>query len=472
MKNWYRCKNCDKYTDGDAKFCVYCGTKIEKENGFDASSADIGPTVVIDNKFLLSDRALTKKFIGEEIKKLKYKKLNNKDLRLKNNILIAIWAIISFICIIMFFFNEPIEICLGVEAVTVIAYIICSKVFFSAKNKIYKDAIENPDEEITVLIERMQNESKNTIPTLMKIIGIAMAIIIVPCIYFQSPRTFYVKEGNGYSLVKYSRGVKNTFEKEVIIPNTYNGKKVISIGNGAFKNTDIEKVQLPEGLEEIKSKAFYNCTSITKIEIPKTVTAIRGEAFAKCKSLRMVYLNEGLKEIRGGAFKECKALFKIDLPNSLEYLGGSAFSHCSYMSKITIPEKVTEINGQTFEYCTSLTTVDMHDNITSIHGEVFVNCTLLKDVVLPSKIKEIKGNTFENCKSLKSINIPEGVTRIGGHAFYGCKMLSSVTVPSTVKEIGSSAFRNCTLLKTIRVPKDAYINERAFKGSPTRIIKY
>ena len=469
MKNWYRCKKCDKYTDGDAKFCVYCGTPIEKTA---EESANVEPSIVIDNKYLLSDKELLKTFIDEEIKNsnVNYKKMNNKDIRIKRNIVLLIFAIVSFICVVMFFLNEPLMVCLGIEAVAIIAYIICIKNIFTAKKQIYKKVVENPDTDITNIIYEVQNESKNTIAMPIKFIGIAMAVIIIPCIFFANPRTFYKKEGSGYSLIKYSRGI--TSKKEVIVPSSYRGKSVVSIGKGAFKNSNIEKVSLPDSLEEIKKEAFYNCAKIRRIEIPKNVTAIRGNAFEKCTSLRVVKLNEGLKEIRGGAFKECEALYEISLPDSLEYLGASTFSYCSSLREITIPENVTEINGQTFEYCTALQTVNMHDNITSIHGEVFVNCTLLYNVILPSKITEIKGNTFENCRSLKSINIPKGVTRIGGHAFYGCRNLSSVTVPSTVTEIGSSAFRLCTSLRTISVPKGAYINEKAFKESPTIITKY
>ena len=108
-------------------------------------------------------------------------------------------------------------------------------------------------------------------------------------------------------------------------------------------------------------------------------------------------------------------------------------------------------------------------DIISIHGECFSGDSRLDNVILPSKIKEIRGNTFENCIELSSIIIPEGVTRIGGHAFYGCRKLSYVSVPTTVVEIGSSAFRRCYSLKSIKVPKNAVINERAFKGSPTSI---
>lgn len=465
QKNWYRCKNCDKYTDGDANFCVYCGTKIDK------STENFEMSIIMDNKYLLPEKNLLANFIDEEAQRLgiNVKKLNNSRINLKKNILLLIFAIISLICLCMFFMNESLNLCVGIEIIALLMYIVLNK-NYNAKNEIEKLAKENPDVEISCLISKMQAESKTNIPTLIKILSVTLAIIIIPCIYFTKPRTFYKKEGSGYSLIKYSRGLVN--ENKVTVPSTYKGESVISIGEGAFKNTSIEEISLPKSIEEIKKQAFYNCTSLRKIIIPENVTAIRGEAFAKCTSLKSVNLNEGLKEIRGGAFKECEKLYAIELPDSLEYLGASTFSYCSSLREITIPKNVTEINGQTFEYCTSLKTVNMHDNITAIHGEVFVNCTLLKDVVLPSKITEIKGNTFENCRSLTSINIPTGVKRIGGHAFYGCTRLASVTVPSTVTEIGSSAFRNCTSLKTIRIPKEAYINEKAFKSSPTQIIKY
>ena len=81
-------------------------------------------------------------------------------------------------------------------------------------------------------------------------------------------------------------------------------------------------------------------------------------------------------------------------------------------------------------------------------------------------------NVGTNKNVILNFVIPKGVTRIGGHAFYGCSNLSYVIVPSTVVEIGSSAFRQCTSLRSIHVPKNAVINERAFKESPTSVIYY
>lgn len=297
---------------------------------------------------------------------------------------------------------------------------------FNIINIISKQAKDNTNEDISQIVADIRNNKKTALfPNFLKIGLVTIAAIFIPIIAFSSPQILYAPYGDGYAVIRYTRGMK-VQDTEIIIPDKYKGKEVIAIGEKAFANTKVTNVELPQNLETIKSKAFYNCSSLASIIIPEGVTEIRA----------------------------------------------SAFSHCSSLVEITIPDKVIEINGQTFEYCTSLRRINLHDNIISIHGENFIGCINLDNVILPSKITEIRGNTFEGCTSLSSIIIPEGVTRIGGHAFYGCRKLSYVSVPTTVVEIGSSAFRQCNSLCTIKVPRNALINERAFKESPTTITYY
>lgn len=195
----------------------------------------------------------------------------------------------------------------------------------------------------------------------------------------------------------------------------------------------------------------FGLTNFTTATIPESykgekIISLRGNAFSNMYLLKEVSLPNSIKEIRGQAFKNDISLISVNLPEELEYLGGGAFYNCTSITSITIPDTVTEIGGESFYNATSLESIKLSNNIT-----------------------EIKGNTFENCESLKSVVIPDKVTRIGGHAFYGCSSLSEVTLTknSKLKEIGSSAFRMCTSLKQITLPKGVYINERAFKESPT-----
>ncbi len=200
----------------------------------------------------------------------------------------------------------------------------------------------------------------------------------------------------------------------------------------------------------------FGLTNVKTATIPETykgkpVTSLRGNTFSNMPFLMEVTLPDTIREIRGQAFKNDIRLQKIILPSKLEYLGGGAFSGC-----------------------VSLVSIDIPDTVTFIGGEAFKNNTSLSSVKLPPNITEIRGNTFENCTSLDTINIPNRVTRIGGHAFYGCSALQFVIIPSdsALEEIGSSAFRMCPKLHSIILPENTYVNERAFKESPTTIYRY
>lgn len=471
-----KCAKCGAALQITDKFCTACGTPFDGNNVQVVQQQpvqDTSPVVNFDVAYYGTEKTILKNMLKDEIKNQgeNISLLSTRSLNTKKNILLAIFGIITLVSILLYFFNYSIVLCAFIEIIGLLIYLIISKKF-NILNVLTKEAIKSPDEDLSKIVNDIRSEKQDTfLPQIIKLMLVVFVAIFIPSVTFFQPKLLYTRYGDGYQIFRYTKGIVYGSDG-VTIPSTYKGKNVIAIGESAFQNTKVSKVNIPYGIESIKTKAFYNASNIQTLEIPSSVIEIRGEAFAYMSNLTHISLPEGLKEIRGGAFKYDYNLTNVKLPSTLEYLGGSAFSHCSSITEITIPEKVTEINGATFEYMTSLRTINMHEGITYIHGEVFVGDTSLNNVKLPSKITEIKGSTFENCSSLTSIEIPEGVTRIGGHAFYGCSSLSYVYVPRTVTEIGSSAFRQCHSLRSITIPRNAYVNERAFKESPTSISYY
>ena len=194
----------------------------------------------------------------------------------------------------------------------------------------------------------------------------------------------------------------------------------------------------------------YKVATIPEKYNNKPVVALRGNTFSNMKKLEKVILPDTIKEIRGQAFKNCINLKEVNMPKNLEYLGGGAFYNCKSIKEIELPNTLTYMGGESFEYASSL-----------------------EKVTLSNRLEEIRGDTFAYCTSLKGIDIPDSVTRIGGHAFYGDSSLEVVKINETSKlqEIGSSAFRQCYKLSEITLPQNVYVNERAFKESPT-IVNY
>ncbi len=67
-------------------------------------------------------------------------------------------------------------------------------------------------------------------------------------------------------------------------------------------------VILEDGITEIGSFAFYDCTNLTDIVIPESVTAIGTAAFKGCSSLKDVVIPDSVTDLAEDAFEGCTAL--------------------------------------------------------------------------------------------------------------------------------------------------------------------
>ena len=175
--------------------------------------------------------------------------------------------------------------------------------------------------------------------------------------------------------------------------------------NPVYKNSNVKKVVIEDGVTSIGESAFFYCSSLTSITIPDSVTSIGDYAFFNCSSLT-----------------------SITIPDSVTSIGESAFYGCSSLTSITIPDSVTSIGNSAFSYCSRLTSIMIPDSVTSIGDYAFRNCSSLTSITIPNSVTSIGNNTFRLCKSLTIITIPDSVTSIGESAFDNCKNLKTISL--------------------------------------------
>ena len=193
---------------------------------------------------------------------------------------------------------------------------------------------------------------------------------------------------------------------------------------------DYKYIVLADGTVEITGYTGSEGDLVIKSEIDgKRVTSIGNGAFDSLKSLKSVVIPEGVTAIKDEAFSSCTELKNVVLSNSVETIGEWAFWNCGKITDITIPDSVTSIEKNAFSVCESLVNINVNEgnqNYSSLDGVLFN-----KDKTLLILCPEAKKDSYE---------IPDSVTTIGSSAFSHCTDLTSVTIPDSVVTIEDYAF--------------------------------
>ena len=138
-------------------------------------------------------------------------------------------------------------------------------------------------------------------------------------------------------------------------PGTRSGKMIIpnnvtEIGCGAFRETKITEVILPDSLKLIENNAFYKCENLEHIEFGNGIKEIEGySAFAECKNLKHLTLPKQMRRIRNGVFSY-SGLESVQLNDGLEYLSSHVFYHCENLKTITIPSSLQVLGTANLTY--------------------------------------------------------------------------------------------------------------------------
>lgn len=115
-------------------------------------------------------------------------------------------------------------------------------------------------------------------------------------------------------------------EKDLILPDNYNGIPILRIRAFAFsKNNTIKSVVIPDNVVNIGQEAFYQCTNLENIKLPMCLKIIGKNAFNYNKSLKKVIIPDGTIHIDRHAFFDCLSLERVFLPKSIGFLGVDVF---------------------------------------------------------------------------------------------------------------------------------------------------
>ena len=299
-------------------------------------------------------------------------------------------------------------------------------------------------------------------------------------------------------------------EKQVVVPSRIDGYTVTEIGAYAFCQTEVNGVEIPEGVTAIGDYAFAGAC-LVEIFLPSTLKTIGEDAFFGNSVLKRVVLPDGVTEIGARAFESCSLSNGINIPSSLTRIeaytfyrcqfssieipstvtsiGNSAFAHNVNLASITIPEGIESLEQYAFSNCTSLVQVNLPDTLKSIGMYAFGYCSKLSEVVIESNCVDIGSSAFSGTALINDENnwenglfyigntlclanrdvsgecvVRDNTVRISSKVFEGNTSLTGITIPDSVEYIGNRAFMNCTSLASVKLSEKL----TAVRNSDTR----
>lgn len=125
------------------------------------------------------------------------------------------------------------------------------------------------------------------------------------------------------------------FSKDLKTLIYYPIKKGVTTGKDGFVTANA-RYTVPDGVETIRTKAFYKCGHLESVTLPASLLSIEERAFSRAEALKA-----------------------LQLPDNLQFIGVDAFAFCTGLTAMTIPRSVTRIDDYAFYGCTSVKTMTM-----------------------------------------------------------------------------------------------------------------
>ena len=173
---------------------------------------------------------------------------------------------------------------------------------------------------------------------------------------------------------------------QAIIPGTFNGLPITSIGNGGPQ--DLTSVTIDDSITNIGDWALANIPTLTSVTIPDSIIAIGYGAFTSCSGLTAINVdarNPAYSSVDGVLFNKRQTTLIVcpagkagayTVPAGVTNIADWAFELCASLTSVTIPQSVTSIGKCAFFSCNGLTNVTMGSNV-AIGADAFLSCNKL-----------------------------------------------------------------------------------------------
>ena len=209
---------------------------------------------------------------------------------------------------------------------------------------------------------------------------------------------------------------------------------ISKISDNAFKDVNIQKIDLASTIKEIGKNAFEN-SKITEIDL-KNTEIISEDAFNASQLKKVTFNNSTLKSIKNRAFANC-AFDNINFPDNIDEIADDAFAESSILNTLSIGKLLEKANiGKVISNFSMISNLTVKGNIEKIPSMSLANINV-NTLTLEHGIKEIERKAFDKA-TIKHLKFGDTIEKI---------------YKSTNDQDDNGTFSNVTKIDTLEIGK-------------------
>lgn len=174
--------------------------------------------------------------------------------------------------------------------------------------------------------------------------------------------SLYIRELVEYQGKEYIvTSIANSAFKSLLHLNAiYIPEGVVRIGSNAFYGCDsLLVINIPNSVTELGENAFYSCRDVQELILSENLKVIPPGCFVATDISRLE-LPQGLEEIQLDAFAHCAFLKEVEIPATVNHLGRGVFFNCLELEKAVLPASLERTDEYLFYGCEKLKDIYIH----------------------------------------------------------------------------------------------------------------
>lgn len=232
--------------------------------------------------------------------------------------------------------------------------------------------------------------------------------------------------------------------------------------NVFYGDKALAKIDIPEGVKEIGSSAFY-MTGLTAIELPSTVTTIGDYAYAGLDNCYDFVIPDSVTYVGSYVFYWCRNVRSISFGANVAYIGNNVMS--SFFTHPDVERVVPEVKSATAGAALRRSGYVGQMTRDGLPFEVYSGAPFTVDGIdyMPISATEVMVTGYDQMTVVGVVNIPETVTCEGDETTYTVTAvkerlfsqkynITEVHLPDTITTVGERSFDQIHALEYINIP--------------------